>query len=57
MAARDLADLGRALAAGKRSAARGIAAGWLRALRHLPAYAHLGPPAVEPAELARLRHG
>ncbi len=48
MAARDLADLTRA------PAPRSIAAGWLRALRHLPAYVHLGPPAVPPAELARL---
>ena len=55
MAARDLADLGRALAAGDGAALRGIGAGWVRALRHLPAYVRLGPPAVPLAELIRLR--
>ena len=55
MATRDLADLARALAAGDGATLRGVAAGWARALRHLPAYAHLGPPAVPPAELRRLR--
>jgi GT2 family glycosyltransferase len=57
MALRDLADLAAALAggAGGPAGARGILAGWARAVRHLPAYAHAGPPAVAPAELARLR--
>ena len=57
MAARDLADLARALAAGDVATVRGIGAGWLRALRHLPAYVRLGPPAVPLAELIRLRAG
>lgn len=32
----------------------GMAAGWYRALRHLPAFAHFGPPTVPPGEVARL---
>ncbi len=32
----------------------GMAAGWARAVRHLPAFAHRGPPAPPPSEVARL---
>ena len=44
MAARDVADLGRALARGELRKAVGIAGGWARAARLLPAYAHRGAP-------------
>jgi len=53
--ARDLQDLARALLAGRGGAALGVLAGWGRALRHLPAYARRGAPAVPLPELARFR--
>lgn len=53
MAARDLADLARALGRADLAAAAGIACGWVRAVRLLPASIHRGPavapvPASEP---------
>jgi GT2 family glycosyltransferase len=54
MAARDLADLARALGRGDLATAGGIAAGWGRALLLLPRWARLGPPAVDRATLRRL---
>ncbi len=51
MLLRDLLDL-RGAGAGGRAA--GIAAGWGRALGALPAFAHLGPPAVPVCEIRRL---
>ncbi len=41
-------------AAARRARAAGIFQGWFRALRLLPAYAHLGAPALPPAEVHRL---
>jgi GT2 family glycosyltransferase len=38
----------------RRDRLSGMAAGWGRALRHLPAFAHTGAPAPAPAEVARL---
>ena len=46
MAARDALDLARAAAAGEGARVAGILAGWLRALRLLPAFARRGAPAV-----------
>jgi len=44
MAARDVADLARALAGGELRKLVGIAGGWARAVRLLPTYAHRGAP-------------
>ena len=55
LALRDAVDLGRALAAGDGALAAGIAAGWGRAARRLPAWAHLGPPQVPMGTLRRFR--
>jgi len=41
---RDAADLSKALSRGELAAARGIAAGWVRAARRLHHFAHLGVP-------------
>jgi GT2 family glycosyltransferase len=46
MAARDLADLARAALAADGTRMAGIAAGWMRALRHLPGFARRGAPAA-----------
>ncbi len=46
MAARDLADLARAIGRAELAAAAGIAAGWARAVRLLPGSIHRGPAAV-----------
>lgn len=52
MAARDLADLGRALGRGELTAALGIAGGWARALRLLPGSLHRGRPLTAPEDSA-----
>lgn len=52
---RDARDLARAFLRLDAGAAAGIAAGWARAARRLPGFAHRGGPAVPPAELARFR--
>lgn len=44
MVARDLIDLGRAAARGELRALAAIAAGWARAARRLPVFAHRGEP-------------
>lgn len=60
MALRDLLDLRglvRAVPGGgadRRRRLGGMAEGWWRALRLLPAFAHLGPPVPPPVEVARL---
>ena len=46
MAARDAADFVRAALGGDGARMAGIAAGWARALRLLPAFARRGAPAV-----------
>jgi len=51
MAVRDLIDLGKAVLALDGSRAAGIAAGWGRAVRHLPGFARRGAP----AEIDRFR--
>jgi hypothetical protein len=55
MAARDLADLTAAAAAGRARRALGILGGWGRALLRLPVWARRGEPSVPRAELERLR--
>jgi GT2 family glycosyltransferase len=57
LAARDLADLTRALARFEGARAAAIPAGWLAAVRRLGAFARLGAPLVGREELARLRVG
>src|SRR5258708_38935891 len=55
MMLRDGLDLVRLLhARGGAARLEGMAAGWARAVRHLPAFAHRGPPAPPPSEVARL---
>lgn len=56
-AGRDLADLGGAVARGRGRLALGILAGWARAARRLPAWAHRGEPLLPLEELARFRDG
>jgi len=55
MAARDAIDLARAALGGDGALAAGILAGWLRAARHLPAFAHRQPPLVALGEIRRFR--
>lgn len=55
MLLRDLADAGRAAAQGGPGRALGMAAGWARAARRMPRYAHRGAPRVPLAEVRRLR--
>ncbi len=55
LAARDAIDLSRAVMAGDLELAAGILMGWGRALRLLPGFARLGPPAVPLGEIRRFR--
>jgi GT2 family glycosyltransferase len=55
LAARDGKDLLRALLTGEWAQVGGIAAGWARALRHLPAFARRGRAAVPMSEIERFR--
>jgi len=55
LALRDLVDLGRAALEGDSARTTGILAGWSRAVRGLPAWAHRGAPAVSMTEIARFR--
>jgi GT2 family glycosyltransferase len=57
LAARDLADLGRALGAGELRRALGIPAGWLIAAGRLPGFAHAGAPRLGRETLERFRVG
>lgn len=50
---RDLVEATRAAAGGRPAAGFGVAAGWVRAARRMPGYAHGGPPRIEPSELLR----
>lgn len=54
---RDLVDLARALGARRFAGAAAIPAGWARAARRLPAFAHAGPPRVALRELVGERVG
>jgi GT2 family glycosyltransferase len=57
LAARDLADLARALAAGELRRALGYPTGWLLAACRLPAFAHAGAPRLGGETLERFRVG
>jgi GT2 family glycosyltransferase len=52
---RDVKDLVRALVTGKGTQVLGIGAGWIRALRHLSAYARRGQAAPPMSEIERFR--
>lgn len=52
---RDVRDLARAAVTLQLRRAAGVMAGWGRAARHLPAYAHRGAPRIPLGELARFR--
>jgi GT2 family glycosyltransferase len=56
LAVRDGKDLARAVIEGQWTQAGGIVAGWGRALRHLPAFARRGGPAVPMSEIERFRY-
>jgi GT2 family glycosyltransferase len=55
LALRDILDLGRASVAGDGARVAGIAGGWARALRLLPAWAHGGPSVVPVGTIASFR--
>jgi GT2 family glycosyltransferase len=55
MAARDAIDLARAALRGDGALAAGILSGWLRAARHLSAFAHRRPPLVALGEIRCFR--
>lgn len=52
MVLRDLADLAASLGRGDLRRAAGVALGWARAARLLPAFARTGPPALAPDQLS-----
>lgn len=55
LAARDLADLARAVTRGQGSLALGILSGWRRALRRLPSFTRPGAAAIPLGEIRRFR--
>ena len=52
---RDVRDLARAVATLRLRRGAGVVAGWSRAVRHLPAYAHRGAPRIPREELAKFQ--
>lgn len=57
MLLRDLVDLVEVVATGRFRRAAGLLAGWGRAARHLPAFAHSGPPRLSARELVTIPAG